>query len=198
MVLTSYGNFISGRDQMGLSGTTHTVAAMQSNKQLPSLITKSAKTPFHNHNIQLPSQISSLAQPSPVSPLLIWTHIPQQSPHCITSLQTNLVPIMGFIHKVCCQSCIYGSIIQMALCYLEAICAKVPELLGKEKMELVVQMKPLCHMWHPQDTPHAFMTLLHATVAAMHSNKQLPCLITKLAKTPFHNHNIQLQSPIVP
>ena len=78
----------------------------------------------------------------------------------------------------------------MALCYLEAICAKVPELLGKEKMELVVQMKPLCHMWHPQDTPHASMMLLWTTVAAIHSNKQLLSLITKSATLPFHNCNI--------
>jgi hypothetical protein len=84
----------------------------------------------------------------------------------------------------------------MALCYLQAICAKVPTVVGK-KMGLGVQVKPLCHIWHPQDTPHAFMTLLCVTVAAVHSNEQIPCLITKLAKTPFHNHNIQLQSLIV-
>jgi hypothetical protein len=41
------------------------------------------------------------------------------------------------------------------------------------------------------------MTLLCVTVAAVHSNEQILCLITKLAKTPFHNHNI-LQSLIVP
>jgi hypothetical protein len=83
----------------------------------------------------------------------------------------------------------------MALCYLEAICVKVPELVGMEKVGLGVQVKPLCHMWHPQDTPHAFMTLLRANGAAVHSNKQPPCLITKSAKTHStitkRNHNPQ-------
>ena len=37
-----------------------------------------------------------------------------------------------------------------------------PKLVGKEKMGLDVQVKPLCHIWHPQDTPHASMMLLCA------------------------------------
>src|ERR1700735_2398582 len=86
----------------------------------------------------------------------------------------------------------------MALCDLETICAKVSKLVGKEKMGLGVKIKPLCLMWHPQDTPHAHITLLCTTVAAVHSNKQLPSLITNLEKPPFYNTNIRLRSPIVP
>jgi hypothetical protein len=95
-------------------------------------------------------------QLSHISPLFISTHTPQQSPHCITSLQTNLVPIKGFAHEVLHQLCTSGRVLQMALCYLEAICAKVPKVVRKEKMGLGVQVKSLCHMWHPQDTPHSW------------------------------------------
>jgi hypothetical protein len=52
-------------------------------------------------------------------------------------------------------------------------------------------VKSLCDIWHPQDIPHEFMTLLHATVAVVPSYEQLPSLMTKPAKRPFHNQNIQ-------
>jgi hypothetical protein len=51
------------------------------------------------------------------------------------SSQTNLVPIKGFVREVLRQSRTSGSILQMALCYLEAIRAKVPELVEREKWE---------------------------------------------------------------
>jgi hypothetical protein len=61
------------------------IAAVHPNNQLPSLITKSAKTPFHTHNIQLWSPVFPSTQPSHISPLFISTGMPQQCTHCIPS-----------------------------------------------------------------------------------------------------------------
>jgi len=57
------------------------------------------------------------------------THATQQPDHHINSSQTNLVLIKCFMHEV----------LQMALCYLEAIHSKVPDLVQKEKMGEGVQ-----------------------------------------------------------
>ncbi|KAJ7902032.1 hypothetical protein B0H14DRAFT_1266639 [Mycena olivaceomarginata] len=94
-------------------------------------------------NTQLPSPVSPLTRPSPPSP------IPATSPECArtgsTTLQcdqdlaagfgnrSNLVPIKGFVHEVLRRSRTSGSVLQTALCYLEAVRPKVPELVRKEQ-----------------------------------------------------------------
>jgi hypothetical protein len=118
-----------------------TVAGAQDGEPLTPLITKYTINQFHSRNTQLPSPISPLTQPSPISPLFMPMHAPHQADHCI-AFQTNLMPIKGFVHEVLCQSRTSGSVLQMALCYLEAICAKVPELIEKEKMGDGVQGEP--------------------------------------------------------
>jgi hypothetical protein len=60
-----------------------------------------------------------------------------------------------------------------------------------------VYSKTIIPFWHPQDTPYASMMLLCTNLAAIWSNEQLPSLITKSAKTPNHNHNIQLPSLVL-
>lgn len=45
----------------------------------------------------------------------------------------QLVPLKGFVREVLRRSRMSGTVLQTALCYLEAICAKVPELVEKEK-----------------------------------------------------------------
>src|SRR6267154_2014846 len=47
-------------------------------------------------------------------------------------LQCNIAPMKGFVHEVLRHSRTSGSILQTALCYLEAIRAKVPELVTRE------------------------------------------------------------------
>ncbi|KAG2123741.1 hydroxymethylglutaryl-coenzyme A reductase-domain-containing protein [Suillus clintonianus] len=47
---------------------------------------------------------------------------------------TNTAPMKGFVHEVLCHSRTSGSVLQTALCYLEAIRAKVPELVTQEKV----------------------------------------------------------------
>ena len=119
--------------------SSRAVAAVHSIDQLPPLITKPIKTAFR-HNIQLPSPISPSTQPSPISPF-ISAHASQQPPRCITGSQ-NLVPIKGFVHEVLRRSRTSGNVLQTALCYLEAIRAKVPELVEKEKMGQGIQGEP--------------------------------------------------------
>ena len=53
--------------------------------------------------------------------------------HLDTQQSTSLVPIKGFVHEVLHRSHTSGNMLQTALCYLEAICANVPELVQKEK-----------------------------------------------------------------
>ncbi|KAJ7217827.1 hypothetical protein GGX14DRAFT_438430 [Mycena pura] len=47
--------------------------------------------------------------------------------------RSNLVPIKGFVHEVLRRSRTSGSVLQTALCYLEAIRPKVPELSRQEQ-----------------------------------------------------------------
>jgi hypothetical protein len=75
-----------------MTSSRTTVAAVHSNEQLPYLIVKPTKTPFHNRNIQLPAPISPSTQPPP----FISAHTPHQSPHYVTGSPTNLVLIKTY------------------------------------------------------------------------------------------------------
>lgn len=48
---------------------------------------------------------------------------------------SNLIPIEGFVHEVLRRSRTSTGVLQTALCYLEAVRAKVPELLRQEKAD---------------------------------------------------------------
>ncbi|KAJ7091162.1 hypothetical protein C8R44DRAFT_891566 [Mycena epipterygia] len=95
------------------------------------------------HNKQLPSPVSPLTQASPPSPLSSTSPAcsrtgqqPLQYEHELASSfgnRSNLVPIKGFVHEVLRRSRTSGSVLQTALCYLEAIRPKVPELIRKEQ-----------------------------------------------------------------
>ncbi|KAF9469900.1 hypothetical protein BDZ94DRAFT_39116 [Collybia nuda] len=98
------------------------------------------KPPQQRHrNTQLPSPVSPCTQSSPLSLTVPPTAI-QQGPH--TTFQnaagpgvsrSNLVPIKGFVHEVLRRSRTSGCVLQTALCYLEAIRSKVPELVSQER-----------------------------------------------------------------
>ncbi|KAG1862547.1 hypothetical protein DFJ58DRAFT_715270 [Suillus subalutaceus] len=96
--------------------------------------------PLHGRNTQLPSPISPTTQPSPTPvpciPDSYSLHSPKipltpdssdQAPRC------DVAPMKGFVHEVLRRSRTSGSVLQTALCYLEAIRAKVPELVSQEK-----------------------------------------------------------------
>ncbi|CAL1707624.1 unnamed protein product [Somion occarium] len=91
----------------------------------------------HHRNTQLPSPISPSTQPSPYSPppipstssvIAIDETSSSESPR-----GSQHLPIKGFVHEVLRRSRTSTGVLQTALCYLEAIRGKVPEILRKEK-----------------------------------------------------------------
>ncbi|KAJ7268791.1 hypothetical protein B0H12DRAFT_1229675 [Mycena haematopus] len=87
-------------------------------------------------NTQLPSPVSPLTHPSPPSPpSAAALECSRTAAACDQDAfnRSNLVPIKGFVHEVLRRSRTSGSVLQTALCYLEAIRSKVPELIRKEQ-----------------------------------------------------------------
>ncbi|KAK7687052.1 hypothetical protein QCA50_009552 [Cerrena zonata] len=99
---------------------------------------RDALTPSLHRNIQLPSPpISPSSQPSPPSPPAPVQFTPslisldEQSPS-ESSRGSQILTIKGFVHEVLRRSRTSTGVLQTALCYLEAIRSKVPEVLHKE------------------------------------------------------------------
>src|SRR6267154_4656017 len=103
---------------------------------------------MHAHNTQLPSPISPMTQLSPMPTPYISSHslhspkLPSTRGSNNQTLQCDVVPMKGFFHEVLRhsrtsrRSRTSGSVLQTTLCYLEAICTKVPELVTQEKEQL--------------------------------------------------------------
>ena len=94
--------------------------------------------PLRVINMQLPSPISPSTQRSPISPLSFTLVASSSRPGSDSgslnaNSRSNLVPIRGFVHEVLRRSRTSGSILQTALCYLEAVRSKVPELVRREQ-----------------------------------------------------------------
>lgn len=84
-----------------------------------------------SRNTQLPSPISPTTQPTPViSSLLPCSAQPVACPQLQRS---DVASIKGFVHEVLRRSRTSGTVLQTALCYLEAIRSKVPDFVQKEK-----------------------------------------------------------------
>ena len=103
-------------------------------KQITHLHT--SQTSIHSNPL---SQSSTVITPStqlspPTSPLdFALTQTSNDTATPSTQQSTNLMPIKGFVHEVLHRSHTSGSMLQTTLYYLEAIHAKVPELVQKEK-----------------------------------------------------------------
>ncbi|KAI0358455.1 hypothetical protein OH77DRAFT_1358030, partial [Trametes cingulata] len=95
-----------------------------------SLMTAGLSKLLASRNSQLPSPVSPTSGPSP-SPPAEGCESYSQAPE--SSGGSNLIPIRGFVHEVLRRSRTSTGVLQTALCYLEAVRAKVPELLRKEK-----------------------------------------------------------------
>ncbi|KAI0630372.1 hypothetical protein C8Q77DRAFT_257912 [Trametes polyzona] len=95
----------------------------------PSLMAAGISNLFSPRNTQLPSPVSPTSRPSPPAPdgCESYTQAPASSG------DSNLIPIKGFVHEVLRRSRTSTGVLQTALCYLEAVRAKVPECLRKEK-----------------------------------------------------------------
>ncbi|KAI0374027.1 hypothetical protein BV20DRAFT_936524, partial [Pilatotrama ljubarskyi] len=85
---------------------------------------------FASRNTQLPSPVSPTSGPSP-SPPADGCESYSQAPE--SSGGNNLIPIRGFVHEVLRRSRTSTGVLQTALCYLEAVRSRVPDLLRKEK-----------------------------------------------------------------
>ncbi|EPQ57385.1 hypothetical protein GLOTRDRAFT_137720 [Gloeophyllum trabeum ATCC 11539] len=90
----------------------------------------------HTRNIQLLSPVSPSSPCSPSSqsstssPSDSCMGGPAAAAQCSKS---NLLPLRNFVHEVLRRSKTSGCVLQTALCYLEAIRCKVPELMRKER-----------------------------------------------------------------
>ncbi|ESK96589.1 g1 s-specific cyclin [Moniliophthora roreri MCA 2997] len=93
----------------------------------------------HQRNTQLPSPVSPTTKQSPSSS----SSSPATS-QCNESLEAlrNNVPIKGFVHEVLRRSRTSGTVLQTALCYLEAIRPKIPELVRQEKAGQGIKGEP--------------------------------------------------------
>jgi hypothetical protein len=100
------------------------------------------KLPKCSRNNQLPSPISPSTQASPPSPSPSTSPPPafvtsglqhMLSDQDISDSRDNLVPIKGFVHEVLRRSRTSGCVLQTALCYLEAVRPKIPEIVRLEK-----------------------------------------------------------------
>ena len=86
---------------------------------------------FTTRNTQLPSPMSPTSRPTPSPPGDGCESYPQTPEG---SGGSNLIPIKGFVHEVLRRSRTSTGVLQTALCYLEAVRAKVPDLLRTEKV----------------------------------------------------------------
>lgn len=92
---------------------------------------------FTLYNNQLPSPISPSTQPDLVtSPAVPHSSQALHSPEVCTvqAQRCDVASTKGFVHEILRRSRTSGSVLQTALCYLEAIRAKVPELVRREKL----------------------------------------------------------------
>ena len=66
----------------------------------------------------------------------------QQASACPETDETNLIPMKTFVHEVLKRSRTSASILQAALCYLEAIRPRVPEILDEERRGIRALYRP--------------------------------------------------------
>ncbi|KAF9454019.1 hypothetical protein P691DRAFT_657134 [Macrolepiota fuliginosa MF-IS2] len=83
----------------------------------------------------LPEPLSNNHVPGPGA-------LPPSPSGCGADARGNFVPIKGFVHEVIRRSRTSGCVLQTALCYLEAIRPRVPELVRKEQAGEGVRGEP--------------------------------------------------------
>ena len=67
----------------------------------------------------------SIIETPPLSPLQPSLNAP--APACLSG-KPGVVPLQGFVQELFCRSHTSGTILQTALCYIEAVCQKLPEI----------------------------------------------------------------------
>jgi hypothetical protein len=95
------------------------------------------RSAFHKLPVAFPATPSSFLQSHQqlnLHPSLPKSAHTAQQRDCTAGTRCNLVPIKAFIHEALRRSRTSGTVLQTALCYLEAIRPKVLELVEKEKI----------------------------------------------------------------
>ena len=110
-----------------LISTQPSVSVALAAESLSSMVIQSS--PLRSQNPQLPSPITPSSSLSPSPP----TFPSSSSGTDSAPSRSNLVPIRGFVHEVLRRSRTSGTVLQTALCYLEAIRSKVPNLVRREQ-----------------------------------------------------------------
>jgi len=95
---------------------------------------------FSERNTQLPSPNTPTTNLSP--PSLRSAPTNQAPVQSASDARSSQIHIKGFVHEVLRRSRTSGTVLQTALCYLEAIRSKVPELLSLERQGLGVKGEP--------------------------------------------------------
>jgi hypothetical protein len=115
---------------------------MTSNADLSNKSTSHIKQHHHfsEGNTQLPSPNTASTYLSPTSLRSAPTN--QVLVQSASDSRSSQVHIKGFVHEVLRRSRTSGTVLQTALCYLEAIRSKVPELLSLERQGLGVKGEP--------------------------------------------------------
>jgi len=117
--------FLCAMVSIGTSKDTHTITTK--NKHIE-----------HNYINQLPSSTPSTQASLPSSSVSVLPLPPSttSAPQDISDdsdSRDNLVPIKGFVHEVLRRSRTSGCVLQTALCYLEAVRPKIPQIAQLEK-----------------------------------------------------------------
>jgi hypothetical protein len=102
----------------------------------PSLLINKSNS-FHHRITQLPSPSTPSTQRSPSSPPPSTSSNGSRKSDSSTSSvhrRNTLVPIKGFVHEVLKRSRTSGNVLETALCYLEAIRSKIPELVRQDQL----------------------------------------------------------------
>lgn len=121
-----------GRESLCAQPEPPTPTPLSEPSPSPPLMAAGFSKLFGTRNTQLPSPVSPTTRPSPSPPAdgcESYTQAPESSGG------SNLIPIKGFVHEVLRRSRTSTGVLQTALCYLEAVRAKVPELLRQEKAD---------------------------------------------------------------
>ncbi|THH21319.1 hypothetical protein EW146_g184 [Bondarzewia mesenterica] len=125
------------------------VPAPCTNNSAPTTSTHQHNThAFYPRYTQLPSPVSP-GNPSPSlppTPLYTTTLHPLHTSDISSAsgkvVRSNIVPLKGFVHEVLRRSRTSCSVLQTALCYLEAIRSKVPGIIQQEKLGTGIRGEP--------------------------------------------------------
>ena len=131
--------------------------------------------------------------PSPITPSRSPLSLPLQPPSESAMFRSNLVPIRGFVHEVLRRSRTSGAVLQIALCYLEAIRSKVPACLQRERDGTGARTEPDladCIL-----SPNPIPILPHSLTKLFKRRSFSPMTHSSVRDNPLRRFPLSLSSP---